>query len=62
MVKLVQKMPEVAQRVLSNSATFQGHPDTKEYIKYYDFLCLQDILQGIYLKNKLIADHFEVID
>ena len=58
MAKLVRKMPDVALRVLSNSVTSQGHPDTKEYLKRYDFLCLQNRLQG---KNKSVIS-LETLD
>ena len=48
MAKLVKKMPDVAYRALSNSASSQGNPDTKEYVKRYDFLSLQSYSQGVY--------------
>ena len=47
MAKLVHKMPEVACRVLSNSVTSKGHPDSKEYVRSYDFSSLQDCSPGM---------------
>ena len=43
MAKLVSNMPEVAYRALSNSMTSVGHPDTKEHLVQYDFMCLQNL-------------------
>ncbi len=46
MSKLVSKMPEVAHRALCNSMTSVGHPDSKEHLVLYNFMCLQNQSTG----------------
>ncbi len=46
MLELVSKMPEVAHRVLCNSMTSVGHPDSEEYWVRYNFMCLQNQSTG----------------
>ena len=43
MTKLVGCMPEVAYRALSNSMTSVGHPESKEHLIRYTFMCLQNV-------------------
>ena len=43
MAKLVSNMPEVAYRALSNSMTSVGHPDSKDHLVRYHFMCLQNL-------------------
>ena len=45
MAKLVSNMPEVAYRALSNSMTSVGHPDSKDHLVRYNFMCLQNLTQ-----------------
>ena len=47
MSKLVSNMPEVAHRTLSNSMTSVGHPESKDHLVRYNFMCLQNTTTGI---------------
>ena len=46
MTKLVYSMPEVAHRALSNSMTSLGHPNSKDHLIRYNFMCLQNLEPG----------------
>ena len=53
MAKLVSNMPEVAHRALCNSMISEGHPDTKEYVVKYNFVCLQNEEPGKPVLNQI---------